>query len=67
MKRFRNWLIMKFLPAWAKEKARQEQETLKAEIAKRNAEIERLNAYIAGLEAGIRAHRRVVVHNEVTK
>lgn len=67
MKRFRIWLIEKFLPAWAKDGVYRENLALKEEIAGMKVENARLNAYIDGLEDGIRAQRRIVINNEVKK
>lgn len=67
MRKFRSWLINKFLPAWAKESVYRENESLKEEISRLKVENERLNAYIDGLENGIRAQRRITIHNEVKK
>lgn len=65
MKKFRSWLISRFLPAWAKESVFRENERLQAEVAALKAKVERMRAYTDGLEDGIRAQRRIVIHNEV--
>lgn len=65
--RIKNWLYGRFLPAWAKDVAYRENEASKAEIATLKAENARLNAYIDGLEDGIRAQRRIIINNGVKK
>lgn len=67
MKRFRIWLIEKFLPAWAKDSVYRENLALREEIVRIKAENARLNAYIDGLEDGIRTQRRIVINNEVKR
>lgn len=67
MKRFRIWLLERFLPAWAKDSVFRENQALREEIARMKAENARLNAYIDGLEDGIRAQRRIVINNEVKR
>lgn len=47
--------------------AYRENEVLKAEIARLKAENDRLNAYLDGLEDGIRAQRRIIINNGVKK
>lgn len=63
MKRFRKWLLERFLPTWAKESVYKENAALRERIATQQREIERLNAYIDGLEAGIKSQRRIVINN----
>lgn len=63
MKKFRDWLLMRFLPSWAKESVYKENKLLRNRIEQQRKEIERLNAYAAGLEFALR--RRVVIKNEV--
>ena len=62
MRRFRKWLLERFLPTWAKESVYKENAALQKRIDEQRREIERLNAYINGLEAGIRAQRRIVIN-----
>lgn len=63
MKKIKRWLLERFFPAVAKE----EIAVLRREIEKRDAEIERLTAYINGYESGVKAQRRVTIRNEVKK
>lgn len=62
MKKLKNWLLLKFLPAWAKDSVYQENRRLKQEIDRLNAVIRERDAYIDGLEIGIRAQRRVIIN-----
>lgn len=62
MRRFRKWLIEVFLPTWAKESVVKENDALREQNRKLSDEINRLNAYIDGLEAGIRAQRRIIIN-----
>ena len=63
MKKFKDWLLLRFLPAWAKETVYKENYRLLEKIAEQKSEIDRLNAYIDGLEYAVR--RSVIVKNEV--
>ena len=69
MKKIRRWLIERFLPTWAKQELLAENATLKVENAKLRAKVREQEAFINGLEAGIRAQRRIVINNnrEVSK
>ena len=51
----------RFLPAWAKDSVYRENKTLRERLEKQNQEIRELNAYIDGLEKGLRSMRQVVV------
>ena len=63
IRKFKAWLWETFLPIWAKESR------LKAnqKLAKQNKalldELARLNAYVDGLEAGVKAQRRIIINN----
>ena len=63
MRRFKKWLIDNFLPAWAKAVLLEENEKLRARADDLQATIDKQSAYIAGLEAGIKALRRITIHN----
>lgn len=70
IKKFKHWLISRFLPAWAKETLLKEQEKLLRENAALKARLKEQEAYIDGLEMGIRNQRRIIINNntgEVTK
>lgn len=63
MSKIRDWLILHFLPVWAKESVYRENQQLRKELERRQQEIDRLTAYAAGLEFALR--RRIVIKNEV--
>lgn len=61
MRNLKTWLLERFLPAWAKESVYRENQALLARLERQKQEIRELNAYIDGLEAGLRAMRRIVI------
>lgn len=61
MRKWKTWLLERFLPAWAKDSVYRENKALQAKIAEQKQEIRELSAYIDGLEAGLRSMRRIVV------
>ena len=63
IRKIKKWLIDSFLPMWAKETVLQENRTLHRENAELKNKLEVQGAYIAGIEAGIRALRRIVINN----
>ena len=65
MRRFKIWLLERFLPAWAKDTVYQENKALRAELEQKAQKIRELSAYIDGLETGLRSMRRVVIQNGV--
>ena len=65
MRKLKIWLLERFLPAWAKDGVYQENKRLLAQLERQKQEIRELNAYIDGLEAGLRVLRRVTIRNEV--
>lgn len=67
MRRFRIWLLDRFLPAWAKDSVYRENAALRDKLERQEQEIRRLNAYIDGLEAGLRSMRRIVIQNGVSQ
>jgi hypothetical protein len=67
MRRFKSWLINIFLPAWAKDSIYRENEALRLEVSDLRAKLREREAFIEGLERGVRAQRRIVINNEVKK
>lgn len=67
IRKIRDWLLNKFLPAWAKESVHKENKALREKIKDIEAENKALNAYIDGLEAGLRTIRKITINNEVHK
>lgn len=65
MRRFRKWLLEKFLPAWAKDSVYAENKRLLAQLERQSHEMRELNAYIDGVETTLRSTRRIVINNEV--
>lgn len=65
MKKLKEWFLLTFLPGWAKETVLRENHVLQKKLEKQQAELERLNAYVDGLEFALR--RRVIIKNEVGK
>lgn len=63
MRKIKDWLLLRFLPAWAKESVYAENRRLRERIEEQQHEFDRLEAYAAGLEYALR--RRVVIRNEV--
>lgn len=62
MRKLKLWLFERYFPAMAKvelAKLRQEKTQLRVEL-------DRLNAFVDGMEAGIRLQRRITIKNEVT-
>lgn len=63
----KKWLIDSFLPMWAKETVLSENRRLKREMRKLEQECEKMRAYINGLEFGVRAGKRITIHNGGTQ
>lgn len=58
----KKWLLDRFLPMWAKETVLSDNRRLKRQLRAAEKENERLQAYIQGLETGIRAAKRITIH-----
>ena len=65
--KLKRWLIERILPVWAREALMDEIERLKESNRQLAAERDRLNAYIEGLENGIRSQRRIIINNGEVK
>lgn len=58
----KKWLTDKFLPMWAKQTVLAENKQLHREIRLLRQENRELEAYIRGLESGIRAGKKVQIY-----
>lgn len=63
MKKIKKWLQERFLPMWAKESVMADNKRMSLRIRELEHELQQKEAYIAGLEAGMRAQRRIIIHN----
>ncbi len=59
----KKWLIDGFLPMWAKETVLSENRQLKGRVRQLEQEAKQLEAYIQGMQTGIRAGKRITIHN----
>ena len=55
-------MIERFLPQWAKDAMLEENQRLREQVEALKRENNRLNAYIEGYEAGVKAHRRIIIN-----
>ncbi|MBQ6852385.1 MAG: hypothetical protein IJO04_05085 [Oscillospiraceae bacterium] len=62
IRKFKKWLLEHFLPMWAKETVLADNRRLLEEVKDLRQQLERKDAYIAGLEVGIRAQRRIIIN-----
>lgn len=68
MKRIKKWFLDRFLPMWAKETVLADNRNLQRQLVALEQKLEQKEAYIAGLETGLRVQRRIIIHNgEVRK
>lgn len=59
----KKWLIDGFLPMWAKETVLAENRSLRKQLRSLQNQNDQMKAYIQGLETGIRAGKRITIHN----
>lgn len=59
MHKLKEWFQRRFLPEWAADQLMRENAALRAREDRLNREIERLEAYIQGMQAGVRARNRL--------
>lgn len=55
----KQWLTERFLPMWAKESVLRDNRTLKRQIRMLEQQLKEKQAYIQGLESGLRAAKRI--------
>lgn len=62
MRKFKRWLIERFLPAWCREELLTENRRLRERVQRQAAEIDRLNAYVDGVRDAIRRQPRITIN-----
>ena len=62
MKKLREYLINRFLPAWCREELLEENKKLRQKVERQAAEIDRLNAYIDGVTDALLRQPRIIVN-----
>ena len=67
MRKIKRWLIEKILPIWAKKDLLKEIDHLQQVNREQEIHIKQLDAYIDGLEYGVRNQRRIVINNGEVK
>ena len=67
MSKVKRWLIEKILPIWAKKDLLKAIDRLQQVNREQEIHIKQLDAYIDGLEYGIRNQRRIVINNGEVK
>ena len=63
IRKIKQWLFDRLLPMWAKETLLKENRALSQEVAELKQKLEIQSAYLAGMENGVRALRRIVINN----
>lgn len=59
MHKLKEWFWRRFLPEWAADQLMRENAALRGQLDRKEREIERLEAYIQGMQAGVRARNRL--------
>lgn len=67
IKKFKHWLIERILPIWARSELLKENDRLQKENQELRIHIKQLDAYIDGLEFGIRNQRRLTINNHMAE
>lgn len=67
MKKFKQWMIERFLPIYLREQLEKENKKLQEQNQELRVRIRELNAYAEGLEYGLRSQRRITINNQQDK
>ena len=62
MKKIKAWFLDHFLPMWAKETVLADNRKLQLQVAELRKQLDQKEAYIAGLMAGMKSKRRIVIN-----
>ena len=65
-KKLKMWLVNRFLPVYLRENLLNELREKDTLIERQEREIDRLNAYISGMEMALRSQRKIAIRNEVS-
>ncbi|WP_291243250.1 hypothetical protein [Fournierella sp.] len=63
MHKWKEWFWRRFLPEWARDQLLRENAALRSQLERKDREIERLEAYIQGMQAGVRARNRLAARS----
>ena len=63
MHKMKEWFWRRFLPEWARDQLLRENAALRSQLERKDREIERLEAYIQGMQAGVRARNRLAARS----
>lgn len=63
MSKIKKWFFEKYLPAYCREKLTEENDGLKKELQKAKAENSELKAYINGMQASLKAVKKIQIIN----
>lgn len=61
MSRIKKWLYERFLPAWCRDDLMAANKRLQAKVDEQAQEIERLNAYIDGMQDAMIRQSRIII------
>lgn len=67
IEKIKNWFFNRFLPMWAKETILRDYKNIQLENEELRKKVAELESYIAGLQAGIKSLRRVVINTGEVK
>lgn len=63
MSKIKRWFFNKYLPAYCKEKLMEEIDDLRKEVQELKAEKNELEAYISGMQRGLKAVKKIQIVN----
>ena len=62
MSKLKNWVVTNFLPAYARQAFEEENARLARENADLKMQLANMEAYVDGLEAGMKSLRKIVIY-----
>ena len=62
--KIKTWLYERYLPAWCKDDLMEANTRLRKQVADQAQEIERLNAYIDGMQDAMIRQSRIIIRGE---